>query len=71
MSKTEAKTAAQPQVVAEDDITVDEFCTRLSKTDKRVELIGAFHFDEKQAGRIKDADSAFSARFVEFANKPA
>jgi len=71
MTKITTKASAQPAVQGEDDITVEEFCTRLSQTDRRVELIGGFHFDEKQAGRFKDAETAFSARFTEFANKPA
>lgn len=55
----------------EDSITLDEFCTRLSKTDRRVELIGAFHFDEKRGERVKDTEANFSGRFDKFANKPA
>lgn len=54
-----------------DDITVEEFCTRLSQNDRRVELIGAFHFDEKRNGRIKDSESAFAERFDKFATTPA
>ena len=52
-------------------LPLDEFCSRLSATDKRVELIGAFHHSEKVAGRNKDNSSAYAARFVEFCNQPA
>lgn len=52
-------------------LTVDEFCTRLSATDRRVELIGAFHATEKAAGRAKDLESAFLARFESFVSQPA
>lgn len=61
----------QPLELSEDAITVEEFCTRLSQNDRRVELIGAFHFDEKRSGRIKDSESAFAERFDKFATTPA
>lgn len=50
-------------------LTLEEFCIRLSRTDKRVELIGAFNFVEKRAGRIKDTEAAFAERFDKFANQ--
>lgn len=52
------------------DLTVEEFCTRLSGSDKRVELINAFCFVEKKAGHFKDAESNYQARFQAFVNKP-
>lgn len=36
---------------------LDEFCCQLSRTDKRVALIGAFHFAMKRRG-LKVADEA-------------
>lgn len=54
-----------------DAVTLDEFCLRLSQTDRRVEMIGGFHSDEKRAGRVKDAESAYSARYQAFVHKPA
>lgn len=71
MTKTAKTSVDQPVELAEDAITVEEFCTRLSQNDRRVELIGAFHFDEKRNGRFKDAESAFAARFDKFATTPA
>lgn len=53
------------------EITLEEFCTRLSMVDKRVELIGAFESTEKASGTIKSQESAFKARFEAFATKPA
>lgn len=55
---------------SEQELTVDEFCRRLSISDRRVELLGAFHFDEKRNGRVKDTETNFRARFDEFVNKP-
>lgn len=52
-------------------LSLDEFCARLSATDKRVELIGGFHSVEVAAGNTKDVDSAFAARFNDFINQPA
>lgn len=65
---------AEPAAVAADQeipLSVQEFCTRLSQADRRVELIGAFHSMEVMAGRTKDVESAFSKRFNEFVNQPA
>ncbi len=66
--ETVAPVVAEP---SEFPLTLDEFCSRLSVTDKRVELIGAFHFTEKVAGRNKDLESAYQARFTAFINQPA
>lgn len=52
-------------------VTLDEFCTRLSLADKRVELIGAFHSTEKAAKRVRDTESNYAARFSAFINQPA
>lgn len=52
------------------ELTLDDFCARLSSTDNRVELIGGFHFVEKQAKRFKDSESAYRSRFEAFVNKP-
>lgn len=52
-------------------LSLDEFCSRLSQTDRRVELIGGFHADELAAGRVKDTEEAFAVRFIKFINQPA
>lgn len=57
-------------VAAPEPITLDEFCMRLSKTDRRVELIGGFAFSERADKRIKDLESEYQKRFVAFANQP-
>lgn len=66
------KSQQAPEQVAEtvEAVTLDEFCQRLSHTDKRVEMIGGFHSDEKRAGRIKDAEAAYQARYEAFTRKP-
>ena len=51
-------------------MTVEEFCAQLSSTEKRVEMIGAFHSDEKRHGRIKDTRTAYLKRFDEFCKRP-
>jgi hypothetical protein len=58
-------TAAKP-----DRIPLDEFCARLSREDKRVSLIGGFHFDERKNGRVKDTHEAYSQRFAQYAQRP-
>lgn len=67
--KTTGKVDA-PAAAAPADVTLDEFCTRLSLTDKRVELIGGFHHVEKKHRRFKDAEPKYRARFEAFVNKP-
>lgn len=53
------------------EITLTEFCTRLSETLRRPELIGAFEFVERNAGRVKATQEAFKSRFDKFINSPA
>lgn len=69
MATNVAKSAPQTTDVV-DEITIDEFCRRLSNTDKRVEMIGGFHADEKRAGRFKNTEARYRARFEAFVNKP-
>ena len=52
-------------------LSLQEFCTRLSLTDQRVELISGFEMDERIAGRLKDTDSGYSKRYQDFINRPA
>lgn len=66
--KTAPKAVAAP---GDFPLTLDEFCTRLSQSDRRVELIGGFHAHERAAGHTKDVETAFAARFVSFVNQPA
>jgi len=75
MATTDPGVVADPQnptiVVKDFPLTLNEFCSRLSATDKRVELIGGFEHTERFAGRMKDVQSAYSDRFTAFANQPA
>jgi hypothetical protein len=52
-------------------ITVEQFCTTLSSTDKQVELIGAFHHAERVAGRHTDTTDNYQSRYAAFASQPA
>lgn len=52
-------------------ITLQEFCTRISVTDKRVELIGAFYTTKLAAGVTNAVQADFAAMLNEFANQPA
>lgn len=62
---------AEPVVEQSDfPLSLDEFCSQLSVTDKRVESIGAFHSIEKAAGRVKDTFPAYSGRFTAFLAQP-
>jgi hypothetical protein len=55
---------------AEHEITLTQFGIEFSKSERRVELMNAFIFMERQAGVIKDIKSAYLARFDAFVNKP-
>lgn len=63
--------ASTPAVAEAFPLTLTEFCTRLSATDRRVELIGGFEHSEKVAGQVSDLEMNFAKRFAEFANQPA
>lgn len=62
---------AEPAAPAAFPLSLDEFCTRLSGTDRRVEMIGAFAHEERAAGRLKDTEAAYRQRFAAFASRPA
>jgi hypothetical protein len=68
MSKTAPAEVAE---TSEFPLSLSEFCARLSRTDRRVELIGGFEYQERVAGRVKDTESNYSTRFIKFANQPA
>lgn len=51
-------------------LTLEEFCARLSKSDKRVELIGGFFADAKKRGHRKDYDVGFLRAFEAYASRP-
>lgn len=51
-------------------IRLREFCTHLSVSDKRVEMIGAFFSEEKEAGREKDLKENYSSRYKAFVCRP-
>jgi hypothetical protein len=62
-------TEAIDEVVAQ-TITISEFCSRLSESLRKPELIGAFHSTEVAAGTVRATAQAFQAHFDEFVNKP-
>lgn len=79
MAMKDEKNQAQEQsvpvvkkdVAAEFPLSLEEYCARLSTTDRRAELIGGFHFSEKQSGRVKDTETNYKKRFAEFCKQPA
>ncbi|MBI9086794.1 MAG: hypothetical protein JEZ11_24570 [Desulfobacterales bacterium] len=53
-------------------LTLNEFCRKLSLTDKRVELIGGFHFWMENTQKVaKAAPVQFQKYYTEFINLPA
>lgn len=51
-------------------ITLTEFCTRLSANVRRPELLGAFEFKERQKGNVKASAEAFAESFTQFCKTP-
>lgn len=47
-------------------VSLEQFCTELSRTDKRVEMIGAFHNQEKRNARTYDTSDAYASRYDAF-----
>lgn len=52
-----------PDGVDEFKISLDEYCAGRSVQDTRVEMIAAFHYTERAAGRVTDMPSEYEARF--------
>ncbi len=65
---TEAAVAAADPVAV--DMTLGEFCARLSQSVRRPELIAGFEHSERKAGKLKDTDEAYQARFDKFIKTP-
>lgn len=70
-TNTPEPVSAEAPAVGDFPLSLDEFCQRLSASDNRVELIGAFHHVESSAGRVHDTSGNFTARFEAFINQPA
>lgn len=58
------------QPMRDGKVTLEQFCTTLSKSDKRVAMIGAFHTEEKLAKHWKDTPAGFKARYQAFCTRP-
>jgi hypothetical protein len=50
-------------------LTVGEFCSQLSSSDKRPEMIYAFSKDEERQGHIRDFATNFQSRYVSFCGR--
>ncbi len=71
MTKTAAP--AVPEAAASEpgnEITLTEFCIRLSERVRRPELISAFESSQTLAGNLKADAEAFQARFDKFVKTP-
>jgi hypothetical protein len=69
VQKSQKSTALQS--APEIELTLRDFCIRLSTKEKRVELISGFEADERRANRLKASESEFDERFKAFINRPA
>lgn len=66
----DAGVPAAAAAVQQPTVSIDEFCTRLSETVVRPELIGAFAYSERAAGNLRATSEQFQARYTAFINKP-
>jgi hypothetical protein len=71
VSNTSVPVPNTSTVSAPSAITLSQFGVELSRADKRVELVNAFIFSQKQAGFVKDTKANYQARFAAFVNHPA
>lgn len=69
--KAPIQAAEQAPEVTVFDQTIEEFCSNLSRSDGRVEMISAFCGSERREGRFKDSAEAYTARYEQFVNAPA
>lgn len=60
----------EPEGASDPAMSILDFCTRLSETVSRPELIGAFAHVEQKAQRVSDTEANYRARFDAFINKP-
>lgn len=49
-------------------VTLEEFCADLSKTDRHVERISMFYFEQKQAGNLRNTVANFQAAYAELSS---
>lgn len=48
-------------------VSLKRFCMDLSKTDRKVEMIGGFYHSESVAGHLLDTQEAYLERYAVFA----
>jgi len=69
MAKTETAAVANTTPAPPIEMTLDEFCTRMSskKVDGRIALIHGFAYAQRKAGNIKSTEAAFKEALTAFA----
>lgn len=70
MAKNSASEATPQTADAAPKLSITDFCTRLSETLSRPELIGAFAAAEQRAGHVIDTSDRFQDRFDAFIHQP-
>lgn len=71
MAKNEKAAVADATKASEPEMTLDEFCTRMSskKVDGRVALIHGFAYTQRVAGIVKNTESGFKEALKEYAGQ--
>lgn len=70
-SKKAAPVAENTKPADDFPLTLDEFCARLSTTDKRVSLIGGFHVHCRVKQMVQAREADFRREYHAFAGLPA
>lgn len=70
-TKAAIKAAVEKSPATSFELSLDEFCTRLSGGGVGPELIGGFYASQKSSGNVKGLDAAFAAAFDAFVKQPA
>ena len=69
--KNSTSAAESVSAASEFDMTVSEFCLRLSTEKVGPEMIAGFDHSQKSKGIVKSSNSKFRAAFAKFAADPA
>lgn len=71
-TKAASKAAAEKTVSSTSfELSLDEFCTRLSGGSVGPELIGGFYQSQKSAGKVHGTDASFISDLDAFIKQPA
>jgi len=57
-------------IATPEQVSLDHFCSELSTTDRRVEMVNSFYRIEQRKGHLSDTVDGFQACFNQFITQP-